>query len=1127
MAVNFTAPLEELVQVEELKTGLRRGLGPLMVTGCVESQKAHLICALTEGRPLTLVITYNEVQARELLEDISCFREDVFLYPAKDVLFFQADIQGNLLAKERMAVIRQILEEKKGTIITTIDGCLDRIASPEEVYRRQVKMKVGDFLDLAAISRRLTELGYEREYQVESSGQYSVRGGILDIFPLTEQNPVRIELWGDEVDSIRWFDAESQRSLENLEEIHLYGADEMPEVVDGKYVSAVSILSYFDEEAAILLDEPARLTEKALAVSREFKDSMQMRLEKGFRSDEPTPELMEVDEVWEMLNRPRSILVSGLEQKSGVFRPRKSYTVQGRTTASYAGNFEGMIRDLQIWKRDGWRVILLSDSRTRAEHLAESLREYELNAAFSGREEARIPLPGQILTAAGSIRKSFEYPEIRFAVISEGDLLGGNRRKKKKPRYSVGKGLRSFEELSVGDYVVHENHGIGVYQGLEKVEVSGISKDYLKIVYGDGGILYVPVTKTDLIQKYASADTGQAPKLNKLTGNEWHKTKTRVRHAVKDIAADLVRLYARRRDASGFVYSPDTVWQKEFEERFPFEETEDQMKAIDACKADMESTKIMDRLICGDVGYGKTEIALRAAFKAVQDGKQVAYLAPTTILAQQHYNTFLQRMKDYPVGIELLCRFRSPAEQKKSLGLLKKGASDIAIGTHRLLSKDVQFKDLGLLIIDEEQRFGVADKEKIKQMKDTVDVLSLTATPIPRTLHMSLVGIRDMSVLEEPPMDRQPIQTYVMEYNEELVREAIQRELSRSGQVYYVYNKVKSIQEMTARIQSLVPEAVVSFAHGQMKERQLEQIMLDFVQGDIDVLVSTTIIETGLDISNVNTIIIHDADRFGLAQLYQLRGRVGRSTRSACAFLMYRRDKMLKETAEKRLAAIREYTELGSGIRIAMRALELRGAGNILGAEQSGHMEAVGYDLYCKLLGEAVQEVKGEKAEQEEFETTIELKLDIYIPETYIRQESVRLEVYKRIAMVASQEEYEEMQDELIDRFGDIPRPVQYLLQVSLLRSLAHAAYITEISGTFRELLFTIFPQAPVDPTRIQPLFRKYPGELAVVPGDVPVFKYTDKRRRIGDTSRMLEMIRILIEDIRGLLRREEGAHAE
>ena len=644
------------------------------------------------------------------------------------------------------------------------------------------------------------------------------------------------------------------------------------------------------------------------------------------------------------------------------------------------------------------------------------------------------------------------------------------------------------------------------------MDVDGVTKDYIKIEYEGKSNLYILATQLELLQKYAGADA-KPPKLNKLGGQEWKKTKTRVRGAVKNIAKDL---------ENGFQYGPDTVWQKEFEEMFPFEETEDQLQAIEAAKKDMESGKIMDRLVCGDVGYGKTEIAIRIAFKAVQEEKQVVYLVPTTILAQQHYNTFVQRMKDFPVRVDLLCRFRTPAQQKKTLEDLKKGLVDIVIGTHRVLSKDVKYKDLGMLIIDEEQRFGVTHKEKIKQMKKNIDVLTLTATPIPRTLHMSLIGIRDMSVLEEPPQDRMPIQTYVMEYNDELVREAISREMARGGQVYYVYNRVNNIDDITNQIAKLVPEANVAFAHGQMSERQLEKIMYGFINGDIDVLVSTTIIETGLDISNVNTMIIHDADQLGLSQLYQLRGRVGRSNRTAYAFLMYRRNKMLKEIAEKRLHAIREFTELGSGIKIAMRDLELRGAGNLLGAEQHGHMEAVGYDLYCKMLNEAVREAKGIEVE-EEFETTIDVNVDAYIPEKYIPNEYLKLDIYKRIAGIENKEEYEDMMEELLDRFGEPPKTVQNLLAIANLKAMAHHIYLKEVKQLGEELRLTMYEKAKVEPARVPEILAKYPDELQFKVEANPYFLYRPRKRRAKESISMMEKAKELLENMQCLAEKPEA----
>ena len=665
----------------------------------------------------------------------------------------------------------------------------------------------------------------------------------------------------------------------------------------------------------------------------------------------------------------------------------------------------------------------------------------------------------------------------------------------------------------VGDYVVHETHGLGIYQGIEKVEMNGTVKDYIKISYRDGGNLYVLATGLDVIQKYASADAAKTPKLNKLGTQEWTRTKSKVRSAVDEVAKDLVELYAVRQQKEGFAFGQDTVWQKEFEEMFPFEETEDQLSAIAATKEDMESHKIMDRLICGDVGYGKTEIAIRAAFKAVQDGKQVAFLVPTTILAQQHYNTFQQRMKDFPVRIDLMSRFRTSAEQKKTVTDLRKGQVDILIGTHRILSSDIQFKDLGLLIIDEEQRFGVAHKEKIKKLKEDVDVLTLTATPIPRTLHMSLIGIRDMSVLEEAPGDRQPIQTFVCEYNEEMVREAIVRELARDGQVYYVYNRVNTIADMAASIQKLVPEANVAFAHGQMKEHELERIMYDFINGEIDVLVSTTIIETGLDISNVNTMIIHDADQLGLSQLYQLRGRVGRSGRTAYAFLMYTKNKMLQEKAEKRLSAMREYSDLGSGFKIAMKDLELRGAGNLLGAQQHGHMNAVGYDLYCKMLSEAVKEAKGIQT-MDDFETTIDLNIDAFIPDSYISNEFQKLDIYKRIAGIESQQEYDDMLEELIDRFGEPTKAVLNLLAIARLKALAHQGYVTEIKQLGKDVRITLYEKAKLDPAGIPAIMAQYRRGLQFKADHEPKFILTPQGRLIEELMKFAGELAKLAEPL-------------
>ncbi len=841
---------------------------------------------------------------------------------------------------------------------------------------------------------------------------------------------------------------------------------------------------------------------------------MEQRARKGYILPGQMDILYSGEQVAAKLSKGNVVTIATMDGRGGFFKAERKYDISARNVAPYNNSFEALVKDLKQYRKKGYRVLLLSGSRTRAKRLAEDLRDQELSAVYT-EDPMREVLPGEILTYYGHVGKGFEYPWLKFVVLSESDIFGTEKKKKKKKKTYQGTKINDFNELKVGDYVVHESHGLGIYKGIEKVEMENVVKDYIKIEYRDGGNLYILATGLDVIQKYASADA-KAPKLNKLGTKEWERTKTKVRTAVNEVAKDLVELYAIRQESRGYQFGKDTVWQREFEEMFPFEETEDQLAAITDTKADMESSKIMDRLVCGDVGYGKTEIAIRAAFKAVQEGKQVVYLVPTTILAQQHYNTFVQRMKDFPIRVELLSRFRTATEQKKTITDLQKGFVDIVIGTHRVLSKDVQFKDLGLLIIDEEQRFGVAHKEKIKKLKENVDVLTLTATPIPRTLHMSLIGIRDMSVLEEAPNDRLPIQTYVMEYNEEMVREAIVRELARGGQVYYVYNRVNNIADVAAQVAKLVPEASVAFAHGQMKEQELERIMVDFIGGDIDVLVSTTIIETGLDISNANTMIIHDSENLGLSQLYQLRGRVGRSNRTAYAFLMYKRDKMLKEVAEKRLAAIKEFTDLGSGFKIAMRDLEIRGAGNLLGVRQHGHMEAVGYDMYCKMLNEAVQNLKGIHAVTD-FTTVIDLDVDAFIPPAYIMNEVQKLDIYKRIAGIENGKERDDMRDELLDRFGEIPKSVDNLLRISLIRVSAHALYMTEIKGKNERITFTFRPDAGINPAGIPALLKKYDKKLAFTAYGNPFFTY--KYRKTGlvetDAELLLDRTEELLDEIK------------
>lgn len=1175
----FTAPLKELKEFNDIRENIMMKTLPVQVTGCIDSQKCHLIQGLAEDICFKVIVTYNDLKAKEIYEDYRLYDKDVFLYPAKDIIFYSADIHGNALVRDRLRIMRRILEKRNTTVIVTLDGGMDRLLPLQLMKDRVITISSDSTIKLQELGATLVHLGYERQAQVENPGDFAIRGGIIDIFPLTEDTPYRIELWGDEIDSIRTFDVSSQRSIEQVEKIIIYPAAEiipdeermrtglrkideeekqyvkslkelfkteeaarihqivaefkenleafqgsmaMESYINYFYDQTVSFFDYFDNENTVFfLDEPGRLTEKGEAVETEFREGMIGRIEKGYILPGQMDVIYGYKDAMGILARKNSVLISTMEVKNNFYVPKRKYDFTVQTVASYHNNFEVLIKDLERWKKNKYRVILLSGSRTRAMRLSEDLREYNLNAFYSD-DMDRVLQSSEIMVAYGNLRRGFEYPLIKLVIISESDIFGMEKKKKRKKTDYEGKKIQTFTELTPGDYVVHENHGLGVYKGIEKIEVDKITKDYIKIEYGGGGVLYILATGLDVIQRYSGAE-GRKPKLNKLNSLEWKNTKAKVKGAVKEIARELVELYAQRQEKQGFQFGPDTVWQQEFEEAFSYEETEDQLYAIEATKKDMESRRIMDRLICGDVGYGKTEIAIRAAFKAVSDGKQVVFLVPTTILAQQHYNTLIQRMMDFPVSIDVLSRFRSAAEQKKTLERLKKGSLDIVVGTHRVLSSDVKFKNLGLLVVDEEQRFGVTHKEKIKQFKRDIDVLTLTATPIPRTLHMSLIGIRDMSVLDEPPVDRLPIQTYVLEHNDEIIREAISRELARGGQVYYVYNRVNGIEDIASTVSRLVPEANVAFAHGQMHEHALEKIMFDFISGEIDVLVSTTIIETGLDISNVNTMIIDDADRLGLSQLYQLRGRVGRSNRTAYAFLMYRRDKMLKEIAEKRLHAIKEFTELGSGFKIAMRDLEIRGAGNLLGAEQSGHMEAVGYDLYCKMLNEAVKSTKGKITEEESFETTVDMDMDAFIPATYVKNEVQKLDIYKRIADIESEEELMDMQEELMDRFGDMPSAVNNLLNIALIKSICHSVYIVGLVHKELEVKLMMYPKAKLAVEKIPELMTKHQNSLKLIPQTNPYFVYRLPNNPKGktDTIAIFENLRILLEDFK-LLRQDE-----
>lgn len=1158
-------PLEKLETFRLAKEKIRYKKTPLTIYGAIDSQKCHLVSALSDHSE-KIIITYNDVRAREIYDDMKFFTDEVFIYPSKDIIFYSADVHSNDIIKERMKVFKQLIEKKKSVVVMSIEAIVDRLLDKSLIESSVIHCESGATLEMSNLGIRLIYMGYKRVQQVENKGQFTIRGGIIDIYPLTEKNMIRIEMWDDEIDSIRYVNSETQRSTDKIDKVLIYPAREiivseaaikravkyikkdyeqtMVHFVDGDkacierienyvedllykvkgegnfngiegnvhyyYKDIVSILDYF-EAPIIYLDEPLRIKERLKNLYEEFYESMRNRYEKGYLLKGQVDILHSESMIIKQLEKYEVVGLSTLNHKEALIHSKYKLEMLVRSISPYHSSFDLLIKDMNSWIEHDYKIMLLSASKTRANRMIGMLGDRGIHAYGLFDMDSELK-PGGVAVSYGSLHKGFEYPHIKMVVLTESELVGKTKKKKRK-KFKEGKRLKSFNELKLGDYVVHENHGVGVFKGIEKIEIDGISKDFIKIAYKDNGNLYVATGQLAVIQKYISAE-GRKPKINKLGSGEWKKTKARVKGAVEEIAKELIDLYAKREAQIGHSYAKDSSWQYEFEEIFPYDETDDQLTAIEETKRDMESKRIMDRLICGDVGYGKTEVAIRAAFKAVQDDKQVAYLVPTTILAQQQYNNFMQRMKDFPVRIEMLSRFKTPKEQKMVLSGLKKGLVDIVIGTHRLVSKDVLFKDLGLLIVDEEQRFGVKHKESIKQMKESVDVLTLTATPIPRTLHMSLIGIRDMSVLEDPPEERHPIQTYVLEHNEELIKDAIYRELARQGQVYYVYNRVKDIDEVTHKIAKLVPDANVAFAHGQMSIRELENIMFDFINGNIDVLVATTIIETGLDISNVNTIIIQNADQMGLSQLYQLRGRVGRSNRVAYAYLMYKRDKVLREVAEKRLEAIREFTEFGAGFKIAMRDLEIRGAGNLLGAKQHGHMDAVGYDLYCKLLEEEVKKLKSTTEVEEKFETLIDLNIDAFIPRTYIDDEVRKIEVYKKMAAIETEEDYIDVRDELIDRFGEFPKTVDNLLEIAYIKTIANSVDIVAIEEKGGQYLFEIRKEAKIDPSKIIKLVKSYGRALKFTVVEKPYFSL---KLELSEKKEVFRHIKTLLQSIKTL----------
>jgi transcription-repair coupling factor (superfamily II helicase) len=1140
---------------------------PIGVVGLSESGRSYFIDSVYEkiNKPF-LILTHSDVEARKLYEDLSFYETNVFYLPTKEVVFYNVDAISGDLRWERLKVIRQMMKRSRKIIITCVEA-LSSTYIPMELYKEYTfKLSEGKSINLKDFTKKLVQCGYERIDTVDSKGQFSIRGGILDIYSPILSEPYRIELFGDEIESIRSFNVESQRSIDRVKSIEIFpakeiildddkiqsgyesikndkdlivqklrknknyeAADRLEEVINrnieslkenGSFSTIDSFMPYFYDKPSlfldytknyfIIIDDAKRCSGKLDSVYFEFEENYKTFLQRGNVLPKQVNLLVEKSRIINLLMSRQLIIMDSISKSGSYIKPKSSIEFSQKTLNNYDGQIDLLIDEIKKKKSDEFKMLILSGTRPRGERLVEALRDNDIESSYKDKvDEIKN---GEVVITFGGLKNSFEYPELKLCVISGKNMFKTSRKKRSKKGGKKGTNkIKSFTELKPGDYVVHVNHGIGVYKGIKQLEVQGHKKDYLELMYYDNDKLYVPVEQLDMVQKYIGSE-GKLPRINKLGSSEWSKAKRRAKKSIEEIADDLVKLYAVRSTVKGYKYLKDTVWQKQFEDEFPYDETPDQINAIQDIKSDMESDKVMDRLLCGDVGYGKTEVAVRAAFKAVMDGKQVAFLVPTTILAQQHYNNFIKRFSGFPIKIDMISRFRSSADQKKTLKALKTNDIDILIGTHRILQKDVKFRDLGLLIIDEEQRFGVSHKEKIKKLKKNIDVLTLSATPIPRTLHMSLVGVRDISVIETPPEERRPIQTYVVEYNDQLIRDAILREINREGQIYFVYNRVENINKMAAYISKLIPEARVAVAHGQMKERELKNIMVSFMNNEYDVLICTTIIETGMDIQNVNTMIIYDADKMGLSQLYQLRGRVGRTDKIAYCYLTYRRDKVLTEVAEKRLKAIKDFTELGSGFKIALKDLEIRGAGNMMGSSQHGHMAAIGYDLYCKMLEDTIKLIKGE-VEDESIETTVELKVDAYIPDSYIQSEVQKIEIYKKIATIDSYDDMMDIKEELEDRFSSIPDPVYNLMNISYLRSVGKRLWIEEIKEKGNEVLFLFKSKEKIDKEVLKAVLRKYSKNIVLKVDDRPGFGYSLKNvKKDNLISNIKELMEFMVK---------------
>lgn len=1031
--------------LEQMCGCFNRKKGQAFVYGMSGTQKHASFCACYRENPRTsVIITHSQQELQDWREDLSTLLPNVTIaeLPILDMVDFSAAAKGLQQNARRMELMGRLLQREENLIvIATAQAVAQKGITPQLFKKLSLEVSVGKIIDRDEALKALMKMGYERVDQVENPGHFSVRGGLIDVFPITSSDPIRIEFFDDEVDSIRLFDSVSQLSVKKISEIEILPFN----VFDDKHRSAF-LTEFLQVDATIVMDDPLKVRDELVRLVKENPDY------KGkVFSWADVLERLEKYNVIYMAMLMHSLHGIKLDSLIGV-------TVQGVT--SYQRQMNLLLADMEDWLSRGQKVIIALGDKGKAESTRELLARNRLASVILAIGE--VPRAGVVSIVQGGLLNGFELPDAKLVVITEKDIFG--RQKKKLVRVSKEAKINHFREINVGDYVVHVQHGIGKYLGVKTEEIDGLKRDYLYIQYGGPDRLYVPTDQVELLQKYIGND-GEVPKLHRIGSTSWAKTKAKVQSSVKDIANELIKLYAERKKSSGFAYSADTLDQHNFEEDFPYEETQDQLIAIAEIKADMERQQPMDRLLCGDVGFGKTEVAIRAAFKAVMDGKQVAVLVPTTVLAQQHFQTFHERFKNTSVNIEVLNRFCSAKEQKEIIARVENGLVDILIGTHAILNtKKVKFRDLGFLIVDEEQRFGVKQKEKIKQIAVGIDVLTLSATPIPRTLHMSLAGARDMSVIETAPQERFPVQTYVVEDRDSLIVNAIHRELKRGGQIYFVYNRVESIARMWSRLHELVPEARIQVAHGQMPEAQLERAMVEFYEGSYDILLATSIIESGLDIANANTIIIYDADKFGLAQLYQMRGRVGRSKKMAYAYLLYRENKVLSEVAEKRLQAIKEFAELGAGFKIAMRDMEIRGAGNLLGSQQHGHIASVGFEMYCRLLDEAMQELKNGRPVKLEPEPLIAIRVEAYISSDYVGDAMHKIEIYHRIAALRSNEAVEALLEELIDRFGDPPQPVLNLLTVAKIRNLSRTIGVTRISEESTFLEFHLKDSPKIDP---------------------------------------------------------------